>query len=142
MICTKCSRRFPDEEDGNTLCSGCFNLEASKPDKKMREFESGATRDDDTNKLQFAQCLSPLVLVRYAQYIREHCRIPIGFRTCDNWKKGMPKQAYMDSLLRHIVEAWKLHELKDEEALQESLCGVMFNTMGFLYEILKRKKVE
>ena len=58
-----------------------------------------------------------------------------ALRDGDNWQKGMPKDAYMKSLIRHVFEAWKqwrsLGRIKDE-----TLCAVIFNAMGMLYEQL------
>jgi hypothetical protein len=114
----------------------------------MREFKSGATRDDDTDKYDYEGFLSPLVLERYAEYMHKHRKQADGkLRDSDNWQKGIPVVQYMKSKIRHIVETWKLHRfelaLEDyspvsyQEEIEESLCAELFNTMGMLDVILK-----
>jgi len=112
----------------------------------IRTFESGATRDSNTKKLEFARFLSPEVLTAFAEYMHKHRIQSDGsLRDPDNWKKGIPKQAYMDSLMRHVMDLWALHEGLDitrpEDAskpdLKETLCSLMFNSMGYLYEVLR-----
>ena len=76
-----------------------------------RLFDTGATRDTDANKLDFEGFLSPRVLRQYAEYMHK-CRLrnqPHGeaLRASDNWQKGMPKDSYMKSLVRHVMELWE-----------------------------------
>lgn len=101
-----------------------------------RLFETGATRDTDTTKLDYEGFLSPRVLRRYAEYMHK-CRlhsIPPGelIREPDNWQRGIPKTAYMKSLMRHVVEAWEDH--RNSKYDQETLCAILFNAMGLLFE--------
>lgn len=109
-----------------------------------REFATGATRDQDETKLDFEGFLSPLVLVRFAQYMRVHRQTPQGLRESDNWQKGIPQEAYMKSLLRHAVEVWSHHrgspvvsEPTMAYSMEEGLCAIIFNAQGMLHEILK-----
>ena len=106
---------------------------------EKRTFESGATRDTDTGKLDYEGFLSPLVLERYAQYLNKHRTMKDGTeRASDNWQNGIPLSVYMKSLLRHVVAVWTIHRgWPHKEDLEEALCAVMFNTMGYLHEILK-----
>jgi len=110
-----------------------------------RLFETGATRDTDTTKLDFEGFISPRVLRVYAVYMHE-CRlrnIPPGdaMRASDNWQKGIPLEAYMKSLLRHTMEVWHgWREAMPEPYSQEfnnALCAIMFNAMGMLYELTR-----
>jgi hypothetical protein len=113
--------------------------------KQMRTFSSGATRDTDAGKLDF-DCLSPLVLERYADYCLQHSGTLQGIRPVDNWQKGMPRSAYAKSLTRHFMQFWKLHrgfKTKDEKGrpvtIEDALCAVIFNAQGYLFEkLLKR----
>lgn len=107
----------------------------------MRYFKSGATRDDDTEKLDYEGFLSPLVIERFAEYMQKHRKQKDGkYRTSDNWMKGLPKDAYIKSAFRHFMDWWKEHrKLKTDEGLEDALCAVLFNTQGYLYEILKEK---
>ena len=60
----------------------------------MREFDTGATRDAETNKLDFEGFFSPLALEEYAKYMHMHRRQADGnVRDSDNWQKGMPPVA-------------------------------------------------
>lgn len=110
-----------------------------------RMFHTGATRDVDTTKLDYEGFLSPVVLRKYAEYMhRARSRnVPDGLvlRESDNWQKGMPRDVYMKSLLRHVLDVWILHRKpsKTEEdfaAREDALCAVLFNAMGYLFEDL------
>lgn len=105
-----------------------------------RLFSTGATRDADDNKLDYEGFLSPQVLAAYAVYMHG-CRsrnIPPGekLRSSDNWQKGIPKEAYVKSLIRHVFEAWQSWRLNGKIP-RATLCAIMFNVMGFLHEDLK-----
>lgn len=111
----------------------------------MREFSTGATRDDDTNKLDYEGFLSPVVLERYAQYMHENRLQADGkLRASDNWQRGIPRDQYMKSMLRHLMEVWRLHRGYDElkmdnvrkDPLGTALCALLFNVMGYLHEAL------
>ena len=57
----------------------------------MRKFESGATRNDEGDKLNYTGFLSPTVLERFAEYMHEARFQDDGsMRPADNWKKGIP----------------------------------------------------
>lgn len=115
----------------------------------MRTFNSGATRDDDTTKADYEGFLSPAVLERYGNYMNKHRKQAGGkLRDSDNWMKGIPKEAYMKSMWRHFLDVWFIHrgykrvdkQRNEEITLDEALCAVLFNVMGYLYEILKENK--
>lgn len=104
-----------------------------------RLFETGATRDTDATKLDYEGFIAPRVLRRYAEYMHE-CRlrnIPPGdaMRASDNWQKGIPRDAYVKSLLRHVMEVWESHRQGQYD--ERALCAVMFNAMGLLFEITR-----
>lgn len=107
----------------------------------VRKFETGATRDLDDNKLDYEGFLSPLVLERYARYMHKNRQTAAGLRTSDNWQKGIPKDAYMKSGWRHFFDWWKEHRghRLSTEYLEEAICGLLFNAMGYLHEILKQR---
>ncbi len=109
---------------------------------KVRKFNTGATRDSEEGKLDYEGFLSPLALERYAKYMHSHRKQSDGqMRASDNWQKGIPLDAYMKSLWRHLVEVWTLHRKPtfdlDEEAQEEALCAVIFNAFGYLHEVKK-----
>ncbi len=107
----------------------------------IREFSTGATRDTDNGKLDPEAFLSPLVLERYSEYLHKHRRQTDGsLRDGDNWQKGIPLAVYMKSKWRHFLATWKLHRgYKDPADLEESLCAELFNTFGYLHELLVTK---
>lgn len=120
----------------------------------MRTFSSGATRDNDTDKLDYEGFLSPWVLERYAQYMHGH-RIQAdgNLRDSDNWQKGIPRAAYIKSLFRHFMELWQCHrygydldvtgfdedgEVMDvEDSMEDALCAIIFNASGYLHVLLE-----
>ena len=110
---------------------------------KIRKFKTGATRDTDENKLDYEGFISPLVLKRYAEYMNHHRIQSDGtLRSSDNWQKGMPKEEFVKSGFRHFMDWWLEHRgEKSREGIENALCGVIFNAMGYLYEILRRKIV-
>ena len=105
----------------------------------MRTFKTGATRDYDAEKYDYEGFLSPLVMRRYAEYMHKHRKQADGqVRDSDNWQKGIPFSQYMKSAARHFMEMWTLHRsdgLKVE--MEEALCALLFNVMGYLHEQLK-----
>ena len=106
----------------------------------MREFETGATRGSDWDKLDYEGFSSPLAWERYAQYLHKHRIQADGVaRASDNWQKGIPRDAYIKSAFRHFMAWWLLHRgHAAPEELEEALCALLFNVQGYLYETLKR----
>ena len=105
----------------------------------IRSFDTGATRDTAEGKYDYEGFLDPLVLERFAEYMQENRKQSDGsMRDSDNWQKGIPKDAYVKSGLRHFMEWWKAHRGHSvDDGLERALCGVIFNAMGYLHEILK-----
>ena len=106
----------------------------------MREFDSGATRNDDSQELDYHGFLSPLSRKRFAQYMHEHRFQADGtLRASDNWQKGLPVKTYCSSLVRHTMDA-ELHEdgfpEEAREDLETALCAIIFNAQGWLFEVL------
>jgi len=113
-------------------------------EKGIRTFNTGATRDTDEGKLDFEGFLSPIVIERFAEYMHKHRKQSDGkLRDSDNWQKGIPIKEYMKSLFRHFMDIWKEYRgYKSRDGIEEALCANMFNSMGYLYEILKEKKCQ
>ena len=106
----------------------------------MREFETGANRSEVAGKPDYEGYLSPLVIERYGLYMMSHQQTPAGPRASDNWQLGIPLQEYIKSLQRHNLDLWLLH--RDyrgaySQDLEEVLCAILFNSMGYLHELLK-----
>jgi hypothetical protein len=108
---------------------------------KIRQFDSGATRDTNDGKLDYEGFLSPLVLKRYAKYLHKHRTQSDGnLRDSDNWQKGIPLAVYMKSKWRHFMSTWLVHRGWSKEDIEESLCAEIFNTSGYLHEMLRQKE--
>lgn len=107
----------------------------------VRKFDTGATRDSDDGKLDFDGFFSPLVLVRFAEYMHAHRRQADGqMRASDNWQNGIPLPVYRKSLWRHFVDVWKeLLGIATPAGFEENACALMFNIQGALHEHLKAK---
>lgn len=112
----------------------------------MRTFETGATRDDADSKFDYEGFLSPIVLKRFAEYMHKHRHQADGkLRDSDNWQKGIPMSAYMKSGWRHFMDWWTMHRsgaptASALDAIEESLCALMFNVMGYLHELIMLRR--
>lgn len=101
----------------------------------MRRYPGGGIRDTSDGKPQYEGCLSPVVLRRFAEYMLAHTTQADGeTRSADNWQRGMDRDDYMDSLVRHVIEAWLVHRGNPGVDIEESLCAVLFNAQGYLFE--------
>ena len=115
----------------------------SECEEKMRTFDTGAIRGAETDKLDYEGFISPFALERYAQYLHEHRTQADGKqRASDNWQKGIPRSAYVKSLIRHVIDMWKGHRdgSISRKDFQDALCGIIFNAMGCLHEDLKEER--
>ena len=110
--------------------------------EQIRTFDTGATRSPLGDKLQYEGYLHPLVLQRFAQYMKKHQTDSAGNqREADNWQKGIPVESLMDSKWRHDMDVWLHYRNCGEHAVepvQEALCAVLFNTMALLLHELKK----
>jgi hypothetical protein len=104
-----------------------------------RYFETGAYRDVDENKPDYEGFISPIVIKVYGEYMTKHRKQSDGkLRDSDNWQKGMPKDTFMKSGFRHFMDWWLEHRgYESREGIDDALCGLMFNVMGYLYELHK-----
>ena len=111
----------------------------------IRNFEGGATRDTDKDKLNYIKALSPIVLQRYVEYLGKHRVQSDGnLRDWDNWKKMFGEKHFdvcMASMLRHVMDVWLQHDgYKGQQSIEDSLCGILFNVQAYLFKILEDKK--
>jgi hypothetical protein len=115
----------------------------------IRTFDSGATRNSLDGKLQYSRFLDPEVFKVYCEYMQSH-RIQLdgSMRDPDNWKKGISQDVYMDSLYRHVTNLWGVYngyervqpETGEPETKKELLCAIMFNVIGYMFELNKEEK--
>lgn len=104
----------------------------------IRSFNTGATRDTEDGKIDPEGFLSPVVIERFCQYMHVHQTQADGsLRDSDNWQKGIPRTVYMKSLWRHFLDLWKIYRGLPGPPIQDTLCALMFNVMGYLFEELK-----
>jgi hypothetical protein len=111
------------------------------PQPVMRTFGTGATRDLDASKYDHEAFLSPLVIEAFGRYMHRKRQMADGsLRDGDNWQKGIPLSSYIKSAWRHLLDWWKLHRgYQASETIEDALCAIMFNAMGYLHEHLKAK---
>lgn len=120
-------------------------MDKLKQTDNMRIFSSGATRNDDSGKVDYDGFLSPLAIRRFGQYMHKHRKQADGkLRDSDNWQKGIPQEQYRKSLFRHFIDFWSMHRgwidtTESGEDMEELLCAILFNTQGLLHEIQKEK---
>jgi hypothetical protein len=109
---------------------------------EKREFKTGAWRDTEEGKIDFEGFMHPLVIKKFGEYMTKNRKMKDGsLRDSDNWQKGIPKDVYMKSLWRHMHDLWLHHRGYPEESresIDDAICGVLFNSMGYYYEILKK----
>ena len=132
---------FPKSDTLYTTHLRCGVSYKPTMEKKVRVFETGATRDRDEDKFDYEGFLSPLVLERFAAYMHSHRIQADGkLRSSDNWAKGIPLDAYMKSGWRHFMDWWMGHRgLKSEAVTEDALCAMLFNVQGYLHEMLKAR---
>lgn len=122
----------------------------TKDDGVKRTFETGATRDTSYDKYDPEGFLSVLVVDRYCEYMHKNRVQSDGsLRDSDNWQKGMGFSVFMKSTWRHFLDMWKIHRgyraFRKEKGevvevdMEDALCGLLFNVMGYLHEILIKK---
>ena len=121
---------------------------AGMDDGSVRTFAGGATRDTTVDKHDFAGFLSVMVLRRFGEYMHKHRKQSDGqLRDSDNWKKGMPRRVFAESLLRHALDVVGYITDDDDRVisqddLEEALMALIFNAQGLAREVLKGRSVE
>lgn len=126
----------------NTPASAVEELERRRTG---RTFDTGATRDTDEGKFDYEAFNAPIVERTYASYMHDNrTQVDGQVRDGDNWQKGMPRSAYMKSLIRHTFDLWYLwrNAPSDTSAIITLLCAVRFNVNGLMYEILRGRNID
>lgn len=143
-VCEKCcdeTERVVAQRGAKELSS--VSIGALPPG--VRIFDTGATRDTDEGKFDYEAFLSPLVLRRFAEYMHKNRVQRDGsLRDGDNWQKGMGLPVFMKSAWRHFMSWWTQHRhvgvgFAPNAQIEEDLCAVLFNAMGYLHETLKSR---
>ncbi len=147
-ICGNC-RYFGNncvEKNRESKVGRCIKFEPVQTTKSVDHFDTGATRTPLDGKLSYLRALSPAVQRRYVQYLAKHRQTADGVREFDNWKKGIPKDRYMDSLYRHMMDACLVYfgytPSDPSYDLEDLLCAIRFNTDGLLFELIHERDRE
>ena len=113
-------------------------------DGTMRAFDTGATRDTGEGKIDPEGFISPNVMLQYFKFMNMNRLQSDGqLRDSDNWQKGIPLDTYMKSMHRHLLEAWMEHrKIGTENGQMAALCGLLFNVMGYMHELLKEQDMQ
>lgn len=99
--------------------------------KEKRKFETGAVRDNDIEKADLIESVSYLALHRFAKYMTgKSTRYGKG-----NWKKGIPPQAYLESMARHFQKFVSEWEYGVSEEHDDHLSAMAFNLFGLMHEL-------
>lgn len=111
---------------------------------KLRQFSSGAIRDNNENKPNYAGFTSPLILKAFGNYMQKHQILPDGSkRNADNWK-GLFGENHMqvcyECKCRHDHDlALYMDGYGDwaRDNLLDVLCAIKFNVDAMIYKIMK-----
>jgi hypothetical protein len=101
----------------------------------IRKFSTGAVRDTDTDKPNFPECFSYLAFWRYGQFMKK-ASAKYGE---NNWQKGITKDSYKQSLMRHLVRYLANEQGARLELDTDHLSAALFNLMGLMHEEEKEK---
>lgn len=103
----------------------------------MRKFNTGAVRDSEEGKVDFVETISFTAHERYARYMTgKKAKYGVG-----NFKKGIPIEAYEQSLLRHIDKYFRnKYENGNDEPNEDHLSAMRFNIDGIMHEEETNKK--
>jgi len=101
---------------------------------KNRTFDTGANRNSDEGKHDIEGFNNPMVDEIFNSYMYKHSKLEDGtIRQGDNWQKGIPHEELLKSLLRHTQAVMLyMRGYETEESIQDSLCGVRFNTSALM----------
>ena len=105
----------------------------------MEKFETGAIREDKSNKSR-PGLISPYFIERLAFKLKNGAEIYPD----RNWEKGLPDEATLDSLKRHLLayEMSKWNGYSEHNKEEDHLSAIAFNLMVLIHneEIKKLEK--
>lgn len=140
---------FSKFEEDHLGVQRCDAPQVNQETALVRTFSGGATREADTDKLDFEGFFSPAVMYAFGFYMHQHQKQADGqMRASDNWQSGMPRAVLMKSFLRHAMELWFAHRNgvlpptvngrteRDPQDIEDVLCALMFNVQAYLHECL------
>ena len=98
---------------------------------EKRKFDTGAVRDDDSDKEDYIETISWRAMKRYAQYMTSKK----GRYGDGNFKKGIPIASYEQSMARHMQKYLEnKYEGGDDEKAEDHLSAMVFNIFGIMHE--------
>ena len=116
----------------------------------MRNFDTGATRDTEDGKIDYWGFISPKAMKSFGEYMMKHQKQADGkLRASDNWKKGIPMDAYLRSMFRHMMDVKALLDTSSIDRMEgyapdeavELMNAILFNVQGWLHEAMKIREV-
>lgn len=121
-----------DNEEGWGIVEYCV---IEDEPKSIRTFETGATRDTNTDKLDYKGFLSMIAINQFAEYMHKNRKQADGsMRNSDNWKLGIDIASYEESLTRHFFEFLTALEKGDRDKAYEIAPAIFFNLQGWMHE--------
>jgi hypothetical protein len=133
------------DKDGNEAEPGKMGV--IRGQALNRAFSTGATRNNDTTRIDWVKMLSLPAMFEYARYMRRHQKQADGsMREFDNWKGsdgagGFPLDEVVESLVRHVLDLAALDrgiEPMRECELKETCCAIIFNAMAYLHTVVMK----
>ena len=98
-----------------------------KPPSGMRQFSSGAVRNDARGKGRF-DLIPPSAMRRVAR-VYEHGAEKMG---ANNWTLGMPFSVLIDSATRHLND-WRYEKLMGIEPTEDHLGHAVWNILAIMH---------
>jgi hypothetical protein len=111
---------------------------------EMRNFDTGATRNLDNEKIDYEGFMSPIVIESFGKYMHKHRVQADGkLRESDNWQKLFGEKhedVCMKSMWRHFMDLWLFHRgYKGRETIEDAINGILFNAIAYQYKVLNDK---
>ena len=116
--------------------------------EQIRTFDTGATRDIATGKLEYSNYIHPLCDYSFSNYMKWKQIIWWEYRRGDNWQKGIPDESLFDSLVRHmeivkLLRKWyDVWETKKEWIIELLALKEWELLLDKEYEFVEQKNIE
>lgn len=118
--------KYKPKEPINENIGKSADIPAMNVDPSSRTFDTGSVRDDDSDK-PLVNHLTPNTRLRFGTLLRQGA-IKYGK---DNWRKGQPDEAALESMHRHLAK----YELGDRS--EDHLSAIIFNVQLIMENELK-----
>jgi len=105
---------------------------------KVRQFTTGAIRDNDSTKPDYIETVSWTAFRKFGEYMTSK-KQKYG---AGNFKKGIPIESYEQSLVRHLQKYLEnKYEDGQQEVNEDHLSAMIFNICGILHEQGRNEKL-